>query len=213
MWCNAAVAFVEAGGRAYTFGWGSDTFNTDQHFSIEAWKEILKSVVLDPASAVDLPPLTGTFTSPTNGYSIATAAGWTTTPATKAWTGLDDSPPASDRIAVTGTDTTVVAASQALPKGTAFEAWLASVHQSALDGLPVGCDGGDPATWPAIQIGSETGHLQRLCNADSAYVLVGGRIYEFDWTNDTFTADSHLGLASWKELLRSVTFDPSAARD
>ena len=198
-------AAVSADGRGYIF-------ILDGHVDDALFEAILKTVEFDGPSAIDLPALSGRFTSPTNGFSIATAAGWTTTPATKAWTGLDDSPPAADRIAVTGTDTTVNGASQALPKGTTFEAWLARVRQGALDGLPNGCDGGDPATWPDIAVGPETGHLQALCNAQSAYLLVGGRIYEFDWTNDSFTTDSHLGLASWKELLKSVVFSPGSAR-
>jgi hypothetical protein len=51
MLCNAADAFVEAGGRVYILEWGNATFDASQHLSIEAWKELLTSVVLDPASA------------------------------------------------------------------------------------------------------------------------------------------------------------------
>jgi hypothetical protein len=51
MLCNAADAFVEAGGRVYILEWGNATFDASQHLSTEAWKELLTSVVLDPASA------------------------------------------------------------------------------------------------------------------------------------------------------------------
>ena len=51
-----------------------------------------------------------------------------------------------------------------------------------------------------------------LCNAASAYVSVGERVYEFDWTNTSFDPPSHLGLGSWKELLTSVIFDPAKAK-
>jgi hypothetical protein len=63
-----------------------------------------------------------------------------------------------------------------------------------------------------IPVGSESGRLQTLCNASAALVQVGGRVYEFDWTNTSFDATSHVSLASWRELLDSVVFDPSGAR-
>ena len=49
--CNAADAFVEAGGRVYIFEWGSESFDTSRHLSLASWKELLTSVALDPASA------------------------------------------------------------------------------------------------------------------------------------------------------------------
>ncbi len=51
-----------------------------------------------------------------------------------------------------------------------------------------------------------------LCNMALAFVEAGGRVYSFGWGNDTFTTDTHLGLASWKDLLKSVTFAPGAAK-
>jgi hypothetical protein len=187
-------AAVTADGRGYIF-------ILDGHVDRALFDAILKTVAFDGASAIDLPPLTGTFTSPTFGYTIGTATGWAESQASDG----------TDQVAITGTDSKVFASSEVLPKGTTFDAWLVGPHQAALDGNPAGCDGGDPPTWPAVPVGPETGRLQMLCNLALAYVEAGGRVYTFGWGNDTFTTDSHLGLASWKELLKSVTFDPGAA--
>ena len=167
-----------------------------------------------PAAVIDLPPLTRTFTSPTYGYSIGMADGWTAKPATKKWVGVDNSPPVVDVVTVTGTDTAVQGVSQAIPKGTTFDRWLVPFHQFTVDSLATnpGCDGGDPSTWPPIQIGNQTGRLQMNCNGAEALAAVGGRAYVFDWSNATFEG-THLALAGWKELLKSVTFEPAAARD
>ena len=78
--------------------------------------------------------------------------------------------------------------------------------------MPAGCEGGDPATWPELQIGPATGRLQQLCNAALAYVFVGGRVYEFGWGNSTFDGGQHLSQGAWEALLRSVTFDPTSAK-
>lgn len=156
--------------------------------------------------------LTGTFSSPFSGYSIGTAGGWTVTPATKRWVGVDNSPPAVDQISVSLTDTTISAASQALPKGTTYDGWLAAFHQQTVDNVPPGCTGGTPDQWPPIQIGDQTGRLEMLCNAAEALVEVGGRVYVFDWGNATFVGTAHLSFDAWKELLRSVQFTPGTAK-
>ncbi len=51
MLCNAAEALVHVGDRAYVFTWGSSTFDTSQHLSLASWKDLLKTVTFDPASA------------------------------------------------------------------------------------------------------------------------------------------------------------------
>ncbi len=147
------------------------------------------------------------------GYSIPVSSAWTTTAGTRVWTGTDDSlPGVGDEIAVTGTDTGIQATSQVLPAGTTFDAWMGAEARQTVGGVPAGCEGGDPATWPELQIGPATGRLQQLCNAAIAFTLVGGRVYEFGWGNSTFSAEQHLGQAAWEVLLRSVTFDPTSAR-
>lgn len=172
------------------------------------------TVAASQPAAPTLPPLTARFTSPTYGYSIGTAAGWTATPATKRWVGDNNSGPAVDVISVTGTDTSLLGASQALPKGTTFAQWLVPFHQFALEsngGNPA-CAGGDPSSWPPIQIGNQVGRLEMDCNAAEAVVAVGGRVYVFDWGNDTLNGNAHLDFSAWTELLKSVTFNPTSAK-
>lgn len=199
-------AVTVVGGRGYAF-------TLDGRVDRPLFDALLARVTFDPASAIDLPVLSTTFSSPWYGYAIRTAAGWTSTPATAHWTGLDNVSPAIDEIAVTGTDTTIAIASQPLPAGGTLDEWLVPYHASTTAAVPAGCDGGDPSTWPSTPIGGETGRSYELCNAAEAVVEVGGRVYVFTWGNSTFDAARHLGLASWRELLRSVTFDPGSAVD
>ena len=197
-------AAVVAGGRGYEF-------TLDGHVSRALFDALLATVSFDPATANGFPVLSGTFKSTLYGYSIGAPRGWTTIPGTTAWVGTDDTPPMSDQLVATGSDTTILGTSQALPKGTTFDQWLTALHAAALTSVPTGCDGGDPSTWPVIPVGSESGRLQTLCNASAALVLVGGRVYEFDWTNSSFDAASHISRASWRELLDTAVFDPSGA--
>jgi hypothetical protein len=198
-------AVVVSGDRAYNF-------NMDGNVDRPTFEAFLATITLDPASAGALPPLDKTFTSPWYGYSIKHAGAWTVRPATAHWQGVDNSPPATDEIVITGTDTTISVASQALGAQTLNE-FLVSFHASTTANVPPGCDGGDPATWASTAIGSETGRWYQLCNAAEAVVAVGGRVYAFTWGNSTFEGDKHLNLVSWLKLLETVTFDPGAAVD
>ena len=198
-------AVVVSGDRAYNF-------NMDGNVDRPTFEAFLATITLDPASVGALPPLDKTFTSPWYGYSIKHAGAWTVRPATAHWQGVDNSPPATDEIVITGTDTTISVASQALGAQTLNE-FLVSFHASTTANVPPGCDGGDPATWASTPIGSETGRWYELCNAAEAIVAVGGRVYAFTWGNSTFEGDKHLNLVSWLKLLETVTFDPGAAVD
>jgi hypothetical protein len=42
--CNAAVAFVDVGGKAYQFPWENGTFDNSQHLSVADFKNVLESV-------------------------------------------------------------------------------------------------------------------------------------------------------------------------
>jgi len=67
------------------------------------------------------------------------------------------------------------------------------------------------ASGTSAGVAPEQGSLEMLCNAAEAVVQVGGRVYVFGWSNSTLTGDAHLSFGSWRELLRSVTFDPAGA--
>jgi hypothetical protein len=43
--CNYAVAYVDVGGRSYSFAWSNGTFDNSQHLSVSDFKVVLKSVV------------------------------------------------------------------------------------------------------------------------------------------------------------------------
>lgn len=201
-------AVVVSRGRAYNF-------NMDGKVDRPTFEGFLATVTFDPSSANDQKPpdLTGRFVSPWYGYAIATGAGWPTTPATKHWTGTDNSGPAVDQINVTGTDTTIAIASQKLPAGTTYDQWVAAYHGAVSKAVPSGCDGGDPSTWKTTPIGPQTGRYYVLCNAAEAIVQVGGRVYIFTWGNSTFGAGQHLPFESFRPMLATVTFDPTAAVD
>ncbi len=107
-------AVVVSGDRAYNF-------NMDGNVDRPTFEAFLATITLDPASVGALPPLDKTFTSPWYGYSIKHAGAWTVRPATAHWQGVDNSPPATDEIVITGTDTTISVASQALGAQTLNE--------------------------------------------------------------------------------------------
>jgi hypothetical protein len=198
-------AVVISGDRAYNF-------NMDGKVDRATFDAFLATIALDPASVGALPPLEKTFASPWYGYTISRAGGWTVKPATAHWQGVDNSPPATDDIVITGTDTTITIASQAL-KGQTLAQFLVPFHANTTANVPLGCDGGDPSTWASTAIGSETGRWYELCNAAEAVVAVGGRVYVFTWSNATFQGSQHLGLVSWLKVLKTMTFDPGAAVD
>jgi len=204
---------VVAGGRGYDF-----TMDGDVDRALFA--SMLSSVKLDPVAAfAEAPlPLTTTFQSPTYGYSIGHADGWKVTPATDRWADLDTAAPFVDELDPTGTDTFIQIASQPLKAGTTFERWLADYRTRVVTNLAEGglggqCDPGDPSSWPTVPIGSETGRFYDLCNYAGAVAQAGGRVYLFTWENATHTASSHFGEEAFKSMLKTVTFDPGAAKD
>jgi hypothetical protein len=170
---------------------------------------LLASVTFDSDSAIDLPPLTKTFRSPTYGYTIGIGEGFITTPATSKWTpGVNTGESPQDVIGTMKSDGFVSVASTAIPAGTTMDQWLA-VNFAARAGGDGLCARADPVTWPPIQIGNQVGRLNTNCHSVDAVVGVGERAYVFTWQYQI--ADTNHTLADWKELLKSVTFDPGAA--
>jgi hypothetical protein len=174
----------------------------------------LATIRLIPSDAVDTPPLTERFTSPTNGFSVGMLPEWQDgiTTATEHWHGLGNPSEVMDAITITGTDTNFGGASQPLGSQT-FDDFLAAYHTDLKPHVPEGCDGGEPSTWPEIRIGDQVGRLDMLCNAADAFVEAGGRVYIFEWGSETFDSTRHFSLASWKALLSSVSLDPQDAKE
>jgi hypothetical protein len=145
------------------------------------------------------------FTSPLYGYTVVLPASWTANPATM----VADDPAstgdtATDAFTVPGTDTTIGALAWDLGSGT-YEAWAKAYHDDLVGHVPQGCDGGDPSTWPSIQVGTVQGHLLQKCNAAEVMVAIGKRVYVFSWGNDTFEAGTHLPEPEFERLLLGVT--------
>jgi hypothetical protein len=157
--------------------------------------------------------LTDTFTSPLYGYSIQLDPTWQTRAATVPidnQASTEDN--SSDHFAVTGTDTHVTGAATAMPAGWTFQQWLDDHHKDVLSGVPTGCDGGDPSTWPAVTVGDEDGLLDQLCNAAEVDVHVGDKVFMFGWFNDTFDAGRHMDQSEFVErILPTVRFPDSEA--
>lgn len=160
-----------------------------------------------PAVSSEPLDLTTTFTSDRYRYSIRLDPSWSVKLATTTWAGPDNSAPAVDEIHVTGTVTTINVASQALGASDTYESWLAAFHANTTAGVPPGCDGGAPSTWPPVPIGDQIGAWEQLCNAAEALVLVQRRVYVFTWGNSTF-GGPRLTADQFKEVLRTVAFAP-----
>lgn len=169
------------------------------------FQAFLDTMQFDPASAVDLPLLNDSFTSPTYRFSIGVARDWETKVATTTWVGFDDAWPNVDRLEVTGTDSVIDMGSQPLGDGESFDQWLEAYHADATENTPQGCDGGPVSTWKTIQVGSALGRYTVGCNWTTAVVSHGGRAYTFSQRDATTEPTRHLRLSDFMLLLESVT--------
>jgi hypothetical protein len=197
---------------AIVFGDRGYEFTLDGKVDRALFDTLLASVTFDADSAIDLPPLTKTFTSPTYGYTIGIGEGFITTPATSTWIPGENTGDAPQDVIGTAAkyDWFLSIASTAIPAGTTFDEWLAAEFPGkAADSDAGTCKLDDPATWPLIQVGNEVGRLDRHCHGMDALVGVGGRAYIFSWQYQV--TDTNHTFADWKEMLKSVTFDPSSA--
>ena len=170
-------------------------------------------------SSVHVPPLTETYTSSWNGFSIRYPAGWTVTPATTPWPRdvfLPGGHPALDTFAGPGVARLFVA-SQPLGPGQTESAWLAAYFHPYQGAEP--CGSNDYTTWPRLGVGSDSGYLDAadcavppdewIASRDvrfHAFAFSGGRVYQFGMHGD-------IDLEDFKALLAAVRLEPSSARD
>lgn len=164
------------------------------------------------ASWPSAPSLTTSYPSERYGYTIRIGADWKVTSGAGFWLGPDNSPPDVDQFDIAGSDTELTVSSQALAPGQTYDQFLQAFHQFAVEqGSLAGCDGGPVATWPSIQIGSGTGLTNTGCNRREAVILVGRRVYAFEWGHSTFDPNQHVPDRWFERTLAGVVFDPAAA--
>jgi hypothetical protein len=163
-------------------------------------------------------PLTKTFTSPRNGFSIRYPEGWTVKPGTAAWpvnVFLPVGNPGLDELTRPGMARLVVA-SQPLGSGQTEADWLAAYFHPYEGNQHCG---GEQSTWPRLPISSATGYLDasgcpwsaegRISQPDvwyDAIVFSGGRVYQIG-------LDGNVDLRYFKAVLAAIALDPASAVD
>ena len=190
---NHIEATVVVGGRLYLF-----TLTHDRDDARAIFDAFIATVALTPDTAVDFPPMTTTFVSPTYGYSFDYLDRGGLQPATEVWNAADQPPleifrgdPRMDGVE-TGLAAYFEAASTAIPQVASIDEWVdtdvtarsrggCGVPRSAqeeiiIDGHPGRKAECDNAVGPT-GLATSTGHSE-------ATVVVDGRLYVFVGPND-----------------------------
>ena len=166
----------------------------------------------DSTATPTFAPLTETFTSPRNGFSVRYPAGWTIRPATARWPRnffLPLGNPALDELTHAG-EARLVIASQSLAPGQTADDWLAAYFHPYEGARP--CDG-DRSAWPRLPVSGSTGYLDAdgcpASDRDVWFDLIassGDRVYQI-------RLYGNVDLAYFKAVLAAITLDPAAAVD
>ena len=169
------------------------------------------------ASPIPVPPLTETFVSTRNGFSVRYPAGWSTKAATTSWlpnTLVPMGNPALDELKLQGVARLVVA-SQRLEAGQTEASWIASYSQ---DYYLRRCSG-DRAAWPRVTVDGRSGYLdlnacplpadENFSTPDVAFdviVFAADRVYRIG-------LDGVVDLGYFEAILATVRLDPASAID
>jgi hypothetical protein len=169
------------------------------------------------ASPLPIPPLTETFVSTRNGFSVRYPAGWSTKAATIGWlpnTMVPMGNPALDELELQGVARLVVA-SQRLEPGQSEASWIASYSQ---DYYLRRCSG-DRAAWPRVTVDGRSGYLdlnacplaadKNISTPDVAFdviVFAADRVYRIG-------LDGAVDLGYFEAILATVRLDPASAMD
>jgi hypothetical protein len=165
-------ATVVTGGWLYVF-----TLSHDRNDARAVFDAFVATIDLTPETAVDVPNLTTTFVSPTNGFSFKYRGGLKL--AKELWdpvtqprpdnSGVHDDP--FDAVE-TGLGAYLKAASTVIPDGVSIDAWVDEYVS------PGGC--GVPRNQQAeITIDGQSGRISECPNEIDATVVAGGRLYLF----------------------------------
>jgi hypothetical protein len=169
------------------------------------------------ASPIPIPPLTETFVSTRNGFSVRYPAGWSTKAATIGWLPNRMVPmgsPALDELELRGVARLVVA-SQRLEPGQSEASWIASFgHEYYLRRCS-----GDRAAWPRVTVDGRSGYLdlngcplaadKSISTPDVAFdviVFAADRVYRIG-------LDGAVDLGYFEAILATVRLDPGSAID
>jgi hypothetical protein len=171
---NQIEATVVAGDRLYLFALLHDRSDARAVFDAFA-----ATIDLRPETAVDVPGLTTTFVSPTNGYSFGYIDRGGLVPATELWDPVIDGTPDTSSAhdapfdgVETGLGAYFKAASAEIPSGVSIDGWVDEHVSSG------GCD--VPRREQAeISIDGEPGRIAECANRVEATVVADGRLYLF----------------------------------
>jgi hypothetical protein len=176
---NQIEATVVAGGRLYIFTLFHD--RTDARAVFDAFAA---TIDLTPETAVDVPNLTTTFVSPTNGFSFKylDRGEGTLTPAKELWDPVTQPRPDSSGVhddpldvVETGLAAVFKGASTVIPDGVSIDAWVDEY-------VSPGCA---PRSQQAeITIDGQSGRISECPNEIDATVVAGGRLYLFTLLHD-----------------------------
>ena len=179
---NEIDATVVFGGRLYLFNLLHERSDARTVFDAFA-----ATIDLTPETAVDVPALTTTFVSPTNGFSFKYLDRGGLYPAKELWDPANQPPigeeldgfgaPHWDAFDVveTGLRAVLLAASTEIPDGAPVDEW---VDDSVAKYLPAGCY--EPRSQQAeITIDGRSGRLSDFCQREVATVVTDGRLYLF----------------------------------
>jgi hypothetical protein len=157
-----------------------------------------------------LPPLSKTFTSPINGYSISYPDGWKVMTATQSWpTGSTTFNPDDHSVdSFSGPNLAIYAVSQKLATSSSPTQWLDKYLSDAALDFSNRPDCAVVKTEPIVVDGA-TGVMNYSCSIVliDATVTSGGRGYSFELQGDS------VDKAWMLDLLKTVKLNPQAAID
>jgi hypothetical protein len=171
-------------------------------------------------STIPVPPLTKTFVSARNGFSIDYPADWTATPATQSWpsdTFIQLGNPELDELTLEG-KVRLVVASQRLDAGQTEADWVAAYFRP-FQGSVDCANASELAAAPRLLVDGESGYMDiagcpmsadaALSASDvvfNAFVFVADRVYQI-------TLDGDVDLAYFEAFLATMKLDPGSAID
>lgn len=178
---NRIEATVVAGERLYLF-----ILEHDRSDARAVFDAFVTTIDLTPETAVDLPGLTTTFVSPTNGYSFKHPHRVGLEPAKKLWDPVNQPSPIDDLgdahyldefdVVETGLGYVFISASTQIPDEVSVDQ---RVDAAVIKYLPAGCYVPRRQQAP-ITIDGQSGRISANCPEDIvATVVVDGRLYLF----------------------------------